>query len=104
MPLFERLLATLVLALCVAGLVHLCLPARWKVRGEARWRRIAARLGRPWQRWRARRDHPAAAARTEDADAARREAQAAIQRARTAARRDGNVIHPERFRRPRRPH
>jgi Tfp pilus assembly protein PilV len=104
MSLFERLLAALVLALCVAGLVHLCLPARWKVRVEARWRRIAATLGRPWQRWRARRERPASTTGAGDADAARREAQAAIHRARTAARRDGNVIHPERFRRPRRPH
>jgi hypothetical protein len=102
MTLIERLFAATVLALCLAGLLRLCLPPLWGARVDARLRHARTWLARPWRRWQARR--PSGGAAAPDADAARREAQAAIQRARTAARREGNVIHPERFRRPRRPH
>lgn len=103
MTLIERMLAATVLALCLAGLLRLCLPPAWAARVDARLRHARTWLARPWRRWQARRPSGRADA-APDADAARREAQAAIQRARTAARREGNVIHPERFRRPRRPH
>lgn len=102
MPSFDHLLAALVLPLCLAGLLRLCLPARWARRVDDAVRGAGRRLARPWRR--GPRAAPRPAPPEADADAARREAQAAIHRARTAARREGNVIHPERFRRPRRPH
>jgi len=91
--------AALVVLVCVALLVRMCLPARRRAaldaagrRALARWRAHAMAV---WQ-WRHRRSRR---------DDAARLAEEAIQRARrTRADKDGNVIRPEAFKGPRKPH
>ncbi len=91
--------AALVVLVCVALLARMCLPLRRRVALDAavrrlpRWVRSRAKAVWQWRHWRSRRD-----------DAARL-AEEAIQRARrTRADKDGNVIRPEAFKGPRKPH
>jgi hypothetical protein len=99
----EQILAALVVLVCAAALVRLCL-------GERRRQRLDFTLRSGWQRlraqtqrvWRHRRTHKHA----------EREAEEAIRRARGKANghaqgpRSGedNVIRPDSFKRPRKPH
>jgi hypothetical protein len=91
----EALLAGIVLAVCVALLLRLALPERLRWRIDAAWQRLlqggrgAAR--RLWF-WRSQRK------------AAAREAEEAIRRAQRKGRLDGNVIRPDTFKGPRKPH
>lgn len=94
----EYILAAVVLLLCVALLVRLLLPPRQRQRMDNRalqgWttvRRSARAVPAVWHR---RRDRKQAAS----------EAEAAIRRAREGISRDGNVIRPKSFKRPRKPH
>ena len=91
--------AALVVLVCVALLARMCLPLRRRVALDAAlrrlpgWVRSRAKAVWHWRDWRSRRD-----------DAARL-AEEAIQRARrTRADKDGNVIRPEAFKGPRKPH
>jgi hypothetical protein len=91
----ELLLAGVGLLVCAALLVHMVLPQRHRravdERARQTWhglRRAALRLWH-WPGLRRR---------------AARQAEAAIRRARGQATRDGNVIRPHSFRRPRKPH
>jgi len=91
--------AALVVAVCAALLVRMFLPARRRATLDAALRRLPGRLRARamtlwhWRQWRSRRE-----------DAARL-AEEAIQRARrTRADKDGNVIRPEAFKGPRKPH
>jgi hypothetical protein len=104
----EKLLAALVLIVCLVMLGRMMLPARQQQRFDARLRSLRNR--RPWQRRAARQD----AART---------AEEAIRKARRAASRrpnghgghdadkaepegewDGNVFRPKSFKPPQKPH
>ena len=94
--------AAVVVLVCVALLVRMCLPPRRRAALDATLRRLPGRVRalaravwhlRHWRQSRSRRD-----------DAARL-AEEAIQRARrTRADKDGNVIRPEAFKGPRKPH
>ena len=92
---FEKFAAAVTLAACIALLARLMLGRRRRQRFDAMARRAWAACRTVAQRivrWpKARRE---AAAAAEDA----------IRRARGAADRDGNVIRPRAFRRPRKPH
>lgn len=94
----EKLFSAAVLLMCVLMLLRLCLGERLRERVDGALRRFGARVQR-WARqasqWRKWRQSRAAAAR---------EAQEAIRRARHRAERDGNVIRPDSFRKPRKPH
>jgi hypothetical protein len=91
----EQGFAIAVFVVCALLLLRLVLPAARRARGDAALR-AAWLSGRGWLRglwhWRAERR------------AAARAAEAAIERARRAAERDGNVVRPESFKRPRKPH
>jgi hypothetical protein len=91
----EALLAGIVLAACAALLLRMVLPERLRWRIDAAWQRLLhggrAAARRLWF-WRSRRR------------AAAREAEEAIRRAQRKGRRDGNVIHPDSFKGPRKPH
>lgn len=91
----EAILAATALAICVALLARLALGDHRRQRVDARLRRAGWRIRqgamRVWH-WRTHRQHAARAA--EDA----------IRRAQRHAERDGNVIRPDSFKRPRRPH
>jgi hypothetical protein len=91
----EKTLAAIGLLVCVALLVRMVLRERQRQRMDASlqrsWRASRRHALRVWN-WRARRKHAA------------REAQAAIRRARGGTTRDGNVIRPESFKKPRKPH
>jgi hypothetical protein len=91
----EQLFAAVGLALCVAMLVRMAIGAR-------RRHRLDAVLRRTWwsARWRALRIWRWRSARREAA----RAAEEAIRRARTRHERDANVIRPDAFREPRKPH
>ena len=91
--------AAVVVLVCVALLVRMCLPPRRRAALDATLRRLPGRVRARskalwhWRQSRSRRD-----------DAARL-AEEAIQRARrTRADKDGNVIRPEAFKGPRKPH
>ncbi|MEO7854101.1 MAG: hypothetical protein ABIR94_17885 [Rubrivivax sp.] len=106
----EQVLAAVVLLVCVAALVRLCLSERRRYRLDFalrnRWQRLRGQAKGLWQR---RRTQKRAA----------REAEAAIHRARGKTNGSGpghpgspghtpggedNVIRPESFKRPRKPH
>jgi len=94
----ENILAAVVLLLCLALLVRLLLPPRQRQRMDNRarqgWntlRRGAHAVPAVWHRRRHRKQ-------------AASEAEAAIRRAREGISRDGNVIRPKSFKRPRKPH
>lgn len=91
--------AAFVVLVCAALLVRLVLPPRRRAVLDASVRglpaRLQARATALWH-WRQRRSQR---------DDAARLAEEAIQRARrTRADKDGNVIHPEAFKGPRKPH
>ena len=92
---FEEIVAAITLAACVVLLVRMLL-------GQGRRQRFDAAARRAWMSCRT------AARRAVRWPNARREAAAAaedaIRRARGGADRDGNVIRPRTFRRPRKPH
>jgi hypothetical protein len=91
----EAILAATVLAICAALLLRLTLGDRRRQRVDALLRRAGWRIRRgalrAWH-WRARRQH------------ATREAEHAIRRAQRRAERNGNIIRPESFKGPRKPH
>lgn len=87
--------AAIALLVCVALLARLLAdePRRRHIDAMARraWQRAGLALRRPWARHRERRQ-------------AAREAEEAIRRAQRRAEREGNVIRPEAFKGPRKPH
>ncbi|HEU4459163.1 MAG TPA: hypothetical protein VFR90_08585 [Methylibium sp.] len=91
----EIWLAGAVLAVCVVLLVRLVVGDVRRHRFDAfvarRWQALRTRLREGWQ-WRGVRRRAA------------READEAIRRARHKAKRDGNVIRPEQFESPKKPH
>jgi len=91
----EKIFAGIALAVCAVLLLRMALPARQQQRLDAAWRRsvLSSRLlaRRVWF-WRAHRRSAA------------REAEEAIHRAQRKIRRDGNVIRPDSFKGPRKPH
>jgi DNA invertase Pin-like site-specific DNA recombinase len=91
----EQVLAGIVLAFCAALLLRMLLRERERRRVDAVWQR-AAQGGRQLARrlwfWPSRRRRAA------------REAEEAIRRAQHGAERDGKVVHPDAFKRPRKPH
>jgi hypothetical protein len=91
----EPILAALVLALCAGLLLRLALGERSRQRVDARLRRIGWALRREAARLWTWRDQRRRAAR---------EAEQAIRRAQRKAERDGNVVRPESFKGPRKPH
>ena len=92
----EKLFAGAMVLACVALLAHQCIGERRRVRFDASLRRASRRVKGAFlrlSRW------PAARR------AARREADAAIRRARgEPLARDGNVYRPKSFRKPRKLH
>lgn len=91
----ELIFAGIALTVCVALLLRMALPGHLRQRVDELWR-LAAQLGRLlahrawfWIRYRKR---------------AAREAEEAIQRAQHKVKRDGNVIRPDDFKGPRKPH
>lgn len=94
----EKLFSAVVLLMCVLMLLRLCLGERLRHRVDASMQRLWARVQRlarragQWRKWRQSRA------------AAAREAEEAIRRARRRAERDGNVIRPDSFHKPRKPH
>lgn len=91
----EAILAGLVLAVCLALLLRMALPERQRRRLDAAWRRLVQAGQRLAQRawfWRRHKRHAA------------READEAIRRAQRRAERDGNVVRPDAFKDPRKPH
>lgn len=91
----EKILAGVALLVCVALLARMLAdaPRRRYIDAMARyaWLRCRLALHRLWF-WRRHRQHAA------------REAEEAIRRAQRRAERDGNVIRPEAFKGPRKPH
>ena len=92
---FETAYAILIVAACVAMLIRLAI-------GPTRCTQLDAVLGAAWHGM-ARRAHALWHWRASRA-AARRAADEALQRARAGLHRNGNVIRPESFRSPRKPH
>ncbi|MGL6109228.1 MAG: hypothetical protein ACRC2B_03930 [Rubrivivax sp.] len=92
----EKILAGIVLLICVALLLRLALREHHRRRLDATAMRAAftgRRLARRLWFWRAHRQHAA------------REAEAAIRRAQRSRRgADDNVVRPDRFKGPRKPH
>jgi hypothetical protein len=92
---WEKVIAGIVLAVCAVLLLRLALPPGQRQRLDAAWRRGVVG-SRHWGRrvwfWRAHRQSAA------------READEAIRRAQRKVRRDGNVIRPDSFKGPRKPH
>jgi hypothetical protein len=91
----EKVFAGVVLAVCAVLLLRMVLPERLRVRLDAAWQRALQRsrqLARRVWFWRAHRRR------------ATREAEDAIRRAQHSVRHDGNVIRPDSFKGPRKPH
>jgi hypothetical protein len=92
---WEKVIAGIVLAVCAVLLLRLALPPRQRARLDAAWRR-GVLGGRQWGRrvwfWRSHRQ------------TATREAEEAIRRAQRKVQRDGNVLRPDSFKGPRKPH
>lgn len=91
----ELILAGIALVVCVALLLRMALPERQRQRVDAEWNLLVHRgrllAHRLWF-WRTHRQRAA------------REAGEAIRRAQHKVKRDGNVIHPDSFKGPRKPH
>jgi hypothetical protein len=92
----EKVFAGIALAVCGVLLLRMLLPEAHRVRLDAAWQR-ALQGSRMWARrawfWRKHRQRAA------------REAEEAIRRAqRSVVERDGNVIRPDAFKGPRKPH
>ena len=91
----EKIFAGIALAVCAVLLLRMALPERQRWRLDAAWQqavRASRRLARRVWFWRSHRQ------------AAAREAEEAIRRAQRKVQRDGNVIRPESFKGPRKPH
>ena len=91
----ELVFAGIALMVCVALLLRMALPARHQRRVDAAWYRAVQggrTLGRRVWFWRTHRQRAA------------REAEEAIRRAQRSVKRDGNVIRPDSFKGPRKPH
>jgi predicted phage gp36 major capsid-like protein len=91
----EKVFAGVALAVCAALLLRMALPERQRVRLDAAWEHALQRsrqLARRVWFWRAHRRR------------ATREAEDAIRRAQHGVKRDGNVIRPDSFKGPRKPH
>jgi hypothetical protein len=91
----EQVFAGVALGVCVALLLRMALSVRQQRRIDAAWRRAvdgSRRLGRRIWFWRTHRQRAA------------REAEEAIRRAQHKVKRDGNVIRPDSFKGPRKPH
>ncbi len=91
----EKIFAGVALLVCAALLLRMALPARQQRRIDAAWQRTlhgGRRLARRLWFWRAHRH------------TAQREADEAIRRARRQGKHDGNVIRPDAFKGPRKPH
>jgi hypothetical protein len=91
----EKVFAGIALAVCVVLLLRMALPARQQQRLDATCRRSVLRsrqLARRAWFWRTHRQ------------TATREADDAIRRAQRKVQRDGNVIRPDSFKGPRKPH
>ena len=91
----EKIFAGIALAVCAALLLRMALPTRQQQRMDAAWRRSvrgSRRLARRLWFWRSHRQMAA------------REAEQAIRRAQRNVQRDGNVIRPDSFKGPRKPH
>lgn len=91
----EKVLAGIALAVCAVLLLRMVLPERQRWRLDAAWQQWAQssrRLARRVWFWRSHRR------------AAAREAEEAIRRAQRNVERDGNVIRPDAFKGPRKPH
>lgn len=91
----QTLLAGAVVAVCALLMLRLLIGDVRRHRFDAavarRWRSAKLRVREAWQ-WRGVRRHAA------------REAEDVIRRAKHRARREGNVIRPEQFESPRKPH
>ena len=91
----ELILAGIALVVCVALLLRMALPERQRRRVDAQWNLLVHRVRllahRLWF-WRTHRKRAA------------REAEEAIRRAQHKVKRDGNVIRPDSFKGPRKPH
>ena len=91
-----RWASALVVAVCVLMLVRLMLPVRRRARFDERLKQVPKVLSRRWHTLRHGRRHRVDAERL---------ARDAIERARkTNVERDGNVIKPDAFKGPRKPH
>ncbi len=91
----EKVFAGIALAVCVVLLLRMLLPVRQGARLDAAWQRAvqgSRRLARRVWFWRTHRQR------------ATREAEQAIRRAQRRGERDGNVIRPDAFKGPRKPH
>ena len=91
----ELVFAGIALVVCAALLLRMALPERQRRRVDAEWKLLVHRgrllAHRLWF-WRSHRQRAA------------REAEEAIRRAQHKVKRDGNVIHPDSFKGPRKPH
>ncbi|HOM13104.1 MAG TPA: hypothetical protein PLB41_07270 [Rubrivivax sp.] len=94
----EPIAAAVGLALCLALLLHMALPPRQRQRVDTALRR-AWHAGRRRLRRSGRDGNPGA-----QAAQAAEQASEVIRRARRAAQQDGNVIRPDAFNQPRKPH
>lgn len=91
-----RWASALVVAVCGLMLVRMALPVRWRARVDQRLRQVPPVLSRLWRGVRHGRQHRVDAERL---------ARDAIERARkTTVKREGNVIKPDAFKGPRKPH
>ena len=91
-----RWASALVVAVCVLMLVRMMLPAKRRARLDQGLKRVPKVLSRRWHSLRHGRQRRVAAERL---------ARDAIERARkTTVERDGNVIKPDAFKGPRKPH
>jgi hypothetical protein len=91
----EKVFAGIALAVCALLLLRMALPERLRWRVDAAWRGAvlsSRQLARRVWFWRSHRQTAA------------REAEEAIRRAQHKVRRDGNVIRPDSFKGPRKPH
>lgn len=91
----EKVFAGIALAVCAVLLLRMVLPERQRGRLDAAWQRVvqgSRRLARRVWFWRTHRQMAA------------REAEDVIRRAQRKVRRDGNVIRPDAFKGPRKPH
>jgi hypothetical protein len=91
----ELVFAGIALAVCVVLLLRMVLPERQRQRLDALWHQVVHRgrqlAHRLWF-WRAHRQRAA------------REAEEAIRRAQRNVKHDGNVIRPDSFKGPHKPH
>jgi hypothetical protein len=91
----EKVFAGIALAVCAVLLLRMVLPQRQRWRLDAAWQQAvqaSRRLARRVWFWRSHRQTAA------------REAEEAIRRAQRNVKRDGNVIRPDSFKGPRKPH